>query len=45
MGSRYGVRDSDFSRARRQQLLLLALQIKMTSPEMLPRSDRGQPLA
>ena len=35
--SRYGAGDSDFSRARRQQLLLLALQKKMTSPEMLPR--------
>ena len=35
--SRYGAGDSDFSRARRQQLLLLALQKKMTSPEMLPK--------
>ncbi len=37
MRSRYGAGDSDFSRARRQQLLLLALQKKMTSPEMLPK--------
>jgi anionic cell wall polymer biosynthesis LytR-Cps2A-Psr (LCP) family protein len=35
--SRYGAGDSDFSRARRQQLLLLALQQKLTSPEMLPK--------
>jgi LCP family protein required for cell wall assembly len=35
--SRYGAGDSDFSRARRQQQLLLALQKKLTSPEMLPK--------
>lgn len=35
--SRMGAGDSDFTRARRQQLLLLALQKKMTSPEMLPK--------
>jgi polyisoprenyl-teichoic acid--peptidoglycan teichoic acid transferase len=35
--SRYGAGDSDFSRARRQQQLLLALQKKLTTPEMLPR--------
>jgi anionic cell wall polymer biosynthesis LytR-Cps2A-Psr (LCP) family protein len=35
--SRMGAGDSDFSRARRQQQLLLALQKKMTDPAMLPR--------
>ena len=33
--SRQGVGDSDFQRARRQQLVLLALREKLTSPEML----------
>lgn len=35
--SRMGAGDSDFSRARRQQLLLLGLRNKLTNPEMLPR--------
>ncbi len=34
--SRQGVGDSDFSRARRQQQVLLALRNKLTSPSMLP---------
>ena len=34
--SRQGAGDSDFSRARRQQQVLLALQKKLTSPENLP---------
>ncbi len=35
--SRQGVGDSDFTRAARQQQLLVALRDKLTSPEMLPR--------
>lgn len=35
--SRYGVGDNDFTRARRQQLLLLALRDKLTTPAMLPK--------
>jgi LCP family protein required for cell wall assembly len=35
--SRMGAGDSDFSRARRQQILLLALRKKLTDPEMLPK--------
>lgn len=35
--SRKGVGDSDFSRARRQQQLLIALEEKMTDPAMLPK--------
>jgi LCP family protein required for cell wall assembly len=35
--SRKGVGDNDFTRARRQQQLLLALQKKMTDPAMLPK--------
>jgi polyisoprenyl-teichoic acid--peptidoglycan teichoic acid transferase len=34
--STMGEGDSDFTRARRQQILLLALQAKLVSPEMLP---------
>ena len=35
--SRKGAGDNDFTRARRQQQLLLALQKKMTDPAMLPK--------
>jgi LCP family protein required for cell wall assembly len=35
--SRKGVGDSDFSRARRQQQLLVALEQKLTDPSMLPK--------
>ncbi len=35
--SRQGVGDSDFTRAARQQQLLVALRSKLTSPEMLPK--------
>jgi polyisoprenyl-teichoic acid--peptidoglycan teichoic acid transferase len=35
--SRMGPNNSDFARARRQQLLILALEKKLTSPSMLPR--------
>jgi len=35
--SRKGAGDNDFTRARRQQQLLLALQRRMTEPAMLPR--------
>ncbi len=35
--SRKGAGDNDFTRARRQQQLLVALQKKMTSPAMLPK--------
>lgn len=35
--SRMGAGDSDFTRARRQQLLLLGLRNKLTTPEMLVR--------
>ena len=35
--SRQGVGDSDFTRARRQQEVLLALRSKLTSPQMLPQ--------
>jgi LCP family protein required for cell wall assembly len=35
--SRFGPANNDFVRARRQQLLILALEKKLTSPEMLPR--------
>jgi LCP family protein required for cell wall assembly len=35
--SRLGVGDSDFTRANRQQILLLALRDKLTSPDMLPK--------
>jgi LCP family protein required for cell wall assembly len=35
--SRYGAGDSDFTRARRQQLLLIALRDKLVSPATLPR--------
>lgn len=35
--SRMGAGDSDFTRARRQQLLLLGLREKLTQPEMLAR--------
>lgn len=35
--SRKGLGDSDFSRARRQQQLLVALMRKLAAPEMLPR--------
>jgi len=35
--SRQGLGDSDFTRARRQQALLLALRTKLTSPSMLPK--------
>jgi anionic cell wall polymer biosynthesis LytR-Cps2A-Psr (LCP) family protein len=35
--SRKGAGDNDFTRARRQQQLLLALQKKMADPAMLPR--------
>jgi LCP family protein required for cell wall assembly len=35
--SRYGAGDNDFTRARRQQLLLLALRDRLTDPAMLPR--------
>ncbi len=35
--SRMGAGDSDFSRARRQQQLLVALQQKLTDPGMLPK--------
>ncbi len=35
--SRRGVGDSDFSRARRQQQLLIALEQKLTDPAMLPK--------
>jgi LCP family protein required for cell wall assembly len=34
--SRYGLGDSDFTRARRQQQILLALRAKLTSPSVLP---------
>ncbi len=35
--SRQGVGDSDFTRAARQQQLLVALRAKLTSPDMLPK--------
>ena len=35
--SRKGIGDSDFSRARRQQQLLIALEEKLTDPAMLPK--------
>ena len=35
--SRQGVGDSDFTRAARQQQLLVALRSKLTSPDMLPK--------
>jgi polyisoprenyl-teichoic acid--peptidoglycan teichoic acid transferase len=35
--SRKGLNDNDFNRARRQQQLLVALEKKMTDPQMLPR--------
>ena len=35
--SRYGIGDNDFTRAARQQQLLLALRKKLTDPAMLPR--------
>ncbi len=35
--SRKGIGDSDFSRARRQQQLLIALEQKLTDPAMLPK--------
>ena len=35
--SRLGVGDSDFTRANRQQILLLALRDKLTSPDNLPK--------
>jgi LCP family protein required for cell wall assembly len=35
--SRQGVGDSDFTRARRQQQVLVALRAKLTSPSMLPK--------
>ncbi|MCI0582961.1 MAG: LCP family protein [Chloroflexi bacterium] len=35
--SRYGAGDNDFTRAARQQVLLLALRKKVTDPAMLPR--------
>ncbi len=38
--SRYGTGDSDFSRARRQQELLLALRTKLLSPSSLPNIPR-----
>lgn len=35
--SRYGVGDNDFTRAARQQVLLLALRAKLSDPAMLPK--------
>src|SRR3990172_3650455 len=35
--SRFSAGDNDFTRARRQQLLLIALRDKLASPAMLPR--------
>ena len=35
--SRQGLGDNDFTRARRQQQVLVALRAKLTSPEMLPQ--------
>lgn len=35
--SRYGAGDNDFTRAARQQQLILALRVKLTDPAMLPK--------